>query len=270
MVKLMISLENILRKTTNSVNKEEISLYPFENMRITQRHDEGNHLPHWKPDANYSDKPWDEAGKDAGRDYIVFYNDYKVEEKFGSQAAGFNVRLVSVNKLKIPYEKEPQYLELTFTHINKDDYDKIKAGDILKKGSKILREGSSGQATGNHLHCTANKGKYYCFTKNSNGKWVFAYKKSLLPDEAFYVDTSKTTIMNSKGYNFIGVNYKKYMQSKEVSKINEYLAKVILGEFYGDYSSVMIKEYQRKKGLKESGEVDIDTFEALLYDGADL
>lgn len=253
-----------------NINKEEIALYPFEYMRIIQRHDEGNHLAHWKPTANYSDKPWDEACQDGGRSYFVPYNEYKVEEKTGTQSNGFSVRLASVNKLKMPYKDEPDYLYVTLTHINKDDFDKIKVGQILHKGDKILREGTSGAATGNHFHITANTGKYYGIKYNSNNKWVFCYKKSLLPNEAFYVDTTKTTIINAKKYTFTGVNYKKYMQSKEVLKINEFLSNQVKGEFYGDYSEVNIKEYQRKKGIKITGEVDLETFESLLYDGANL
>lgn len=266
----MINLENMLKKINKEIGKVEVALYPFEYMNITQRHDEGNHLAHWSPKVDPADKPWDEACKDSGRSYFTPFNDYKVDEKFGSQKTGFNVRLSTVNKVKVPFYKDPIILEITLTHINKDDYDKIKNGQIIKKGEKILREGTSGAATGNHFHMTANDGAYYGFKKNANGKWVFAYKKSLLPNEAFYIDTTKTQIINSKKYEFIGVNYKKYMNSREVNKINDYLSKQVSGEYYGDYSSVNIKEYQRKKGLKETGEVNLDTFEALLYDGADL
>ena len=268
----MMILENLLNKVNNimAVNRKEIALYPFEYMRITQRHDEGNHLAHWKPTTNYSDKPWDEACQDGGRSYFVPQNDFKVEEKFGSQASGYSVRLASLFKLKMPYKDEPDILYLTLTHLNNDDYSKIQVGQIIHKGEKIIREGTSGQASGNHFHVTANTGKYYGCKQNSNGKWVFCYKKSLLPNEAFYVDTTKTIIINAKKYDFIGVNYKKYMQGKEVIKINDYLSKQILGEFYGDYSETNIKEYQRKKGIKVTGEVNIETFESLLYDGAKL
>ena len=168
----------------------EYAIYPFDTMRITQRHDEGNHLPHWKPNANYSDKPFDEAGKDGGRDYFVAKNEYKVVEKSGSQQYGYNVRLETTHKVKIPFQNDPVILEVTLTHLNYDDWSKLYNGQIIKKGQKIMREGTSGQASGNHLHCTANIGKWYKYTENSNGKWVFAYEKSLTPPEAYYVDGS--------------------------------------------------------------------------------
>jgi len=185
---------------------KEYAIYPFEYMRITQRHDEGNHLAHWQPTPNYSDKPFDEATQDGGRGYFVPKNDYKIIEKSGKQSTGYNIRLETCNKVYIPYRDEPTILEITLTHINEDDFKKVKVGQIIHKNEKILREGTSGNASGNHLHCTANIGKYYGFIKNSNSTkvkevWVFCYEKSLTPNEAFYVDSS-VKILDSKGYAF--------------------------------------------------------------------
>lgn len=251
----------------------EVSLYPFEYMRITQRHDEGNHLPHWNPTPRplYSDKPWDEACRDSGKSYFTPFNDYKVIEKMGTQKSGFSVRLESVNLLKIPFQKEPIKLEITLTHMDKDSMDKIKNGDILKKGSKILMEGKSGAATGNHFHITANIGLYDGFRKNSNNKYVFAYNKSLLPNEAFYVDTNKTEILNAKKYNFIGVNYRKGMRCNEVANIDDFLAQKVRGDIYGDYTEKCVSVFQQKENLKVTdGVVNLETFEKLLDKGAKL
>ena len=103
----------------------EYAIYPFLEIRITQRHDEGNHLAHWKPFKDCSDKPWDEASTDGGRSYFVPQNDYRIVEKSGSQSGGYNVRLETVNKVKIPYQSEPVILELTLTHLNYDDWSKL-------------------------------------------------------------------------------------------------------------------------------------------------
>lgn len=185
----------------------EYSIYPFEYMNITQRHDEGNHRKHNIPFKDYSDKPFDEACKDKGRDYFVPQNEYKIVEILGldtssTSSSTNSVRLESVKKLLIPYQEEPVKLEITLTHMNEDNLKKVKVGQVIHKGEKILLEGTDGLSTGNHFHCTANIGKYYGFKKNSNGKWCFVYDKSLTPPEAFYVDKKCTNIINSNGYNF--------------------------------------------------------------------
>lgn len=183
---------------------KEYAIYPFKKMGISQRHNQGNHTAHHTPFKKYSDKPWDEACGDSGRDYFIPQNDFKVEEILGLNTTKVTntVRLVSVNKLYTPFKSTPDYLKLTLTHMAEEDIRKLKKGQILKKGSMILREGTDGQATGNHFHCTANFGKYYGFLQNGNGKWCFVYEKSLLPNEAFYLDKTFTTVKSYNGYDF--------------------------------------------------------------------
>ncbi len=183
---------------------KEYAIYPFRYMNITQRHDQGNHVPHWQGSTNYSDKPWDEACKDGGRSYFEPQNDFVVEQVLGLNGDNTtnSVRLKSVNKLYIPYKKDPDYLYITLTHMNEDNLKQVYKGQVLKKGSKILLEGTDGYATGNHFHITANLGKYYGLLKNSNGSWCYTYDKSLLPNEAFYVDTDYTILINTAGYKF--------------------------------------------------------------------
>ena len=181
---------------------KEYAVYPFDYMCITQRYDQGNHIPHWKNSKNYSDKPWDEACKDSGRSYFIPQNDYKIIEIMGLGTSVTNsVRLKSVNKLTMPCGKT-DYLELTLTHMMEEDLKKVKVGQVLKKGSKVLREGTDGKATGNHFHITSNIGKYYGLLKNSNGVYCFTYTKSLLPQEAFYINPKFTKIKNANGIKF--------------------------------------------------------------------
>lgn len=180
----------------------KLAIYPFKFMRITQRHDKGNHLAHWQPFKDHSDKPWDEALQDSGRGWFEPNIDYVVEEKRMSVNDN-SVRLKTVDKVLIPYQKEPVHLHLTLTHMENDDMNKIKKGTVIKANTKVLREGNHGNSSGNHLHITANIGKYYGFKKNSNGKWCFVYEKSLMPHEAFYLDTNYTKVLNSQNYPFL-------------------------------------------------------------------
>ena len=184
---------------------KEYAIYPFKNINITQNYNQGNHNNHWYGSTNYIDKPWDEAGIDKGREYFVPQNDFIVEEVLGINSNVTNsVRLKSVNKLYLPIGNY-DYLHITLSHMNEDNLKEVKVGDILRKGTMILLEGNDGIATGNHFHITANLGKYYGFLKNSNGSWCFTYEKSLLPEEAFYVDSKFNVIVNTNGSQFIEV-----------------------------------------------------------------
>ena len=181
----------------------EYAIYPFDYMRITQRHDEGNHLAHWYPFKGCSDKPWDEALSDGGRDYFVPKNDYLVVEKIKNNNGCNNIILMSCNMLKIPYQETPTYIYLSLTHMNDDDYNKVSVGQILHKGERIIREGTSG-ATGNHFHVTAGLPEYYGYKQNGNGKYCFVCDKALEPNQAFYVDDT-VDILDNKLYDFTPV-----------------------------------------------------------------
>ena len=186
---------------------KEYAIYPFVNVNITQNYDEGNHILHWKDSYDYSDLPWDEAGKDSSSEYFIPQNDFIIEEVLGINSNVTNsVRLKSVNKLYIPYIDDAVYLYLTLTHMSEDNIINLQKGQIIKKNEKLLLEGHDGNATGNHFHVTANLGKYYGMLKNSNSSWCFVYEKSLKPDEAFYIDSNFNNLISTKSNNFKVIN----------------------------------------------------------------
>lgn len=220
---------------------KENAIYPFRHMNITQRHDQGNHVPHHKGSKNYSDKPWDEACKDGGRSYFEPQNDFKVEEVIGlGNNITNSVRLVSVNKLTMPNGKT-DYLKLTLTHMEESNLKQVKKGQILKKGTKLLLEGKDGYSTGNHFHITANTGKYYGLLQNSNGAWCYTYEKSLLPDEAFYLDSSWTKVINARSYNF------KQMPKKES------VGTIVARDQNKNQIEVKVSDLNCRKTAKKSG-----------------
>lgn len=251
----------------------EYAKYPFKYMRITQNIGDGNHLPHWKGSKNHSDKPWDEAGKDGGQDSFCPLNDFKIHQILGLNTSTTNtVILKSVKKLRLPYGIT-DYLYLTLTHINESDLKKLKVGQVIKAGECItaIREGVDGNASGNHLHITANIGKYYGLLKNTNGKWCYTYDKALKPEEAFYLNKKHTTVLDAKGSVFQEVPKESFFgekgyfsfgdNHKNIGKIAEfmyknfpaYTKKTALGNYYGKNIESSIKQFQKRTGLEQDG-----------------
>ena len=69
----------------------------------------------------------------------------------------------------------------------------------------MFLEGTDGNAQGYHFHISVGKGtpKGNGWAKNSNGKWVLTTSSgSCKPENAFYIDTSFTTVKNKAGLSF--------------------------------------------------------------------
>lgn len=223
----------------------EYSNYPFDYMRITQRHDEGNHKAHNDPFKDYADKPWDEAVKDGGRSYFIPQNDFIIDEII---IDSYSIRLTTKNKVTIPYQKEPVYLHLTLTHIEQEDLKQLKVGELIPKGSKLILEGKGG-ASAYHFHITANLGNYYGIKLNANGKYCFVYDKSLLPSEAFYVNESFTNLLDNRRYTF---------------EVTPKLSKET------DYFKASVKIFQLHNNLESTGIIDSKTLSKLKEQGLAL
>ena len=183
--------------------------YPMKNMKITQTYDGGySHFnsSHGTP----RDYPIDEAGKDSGREYFYCPCDEMVVKKIYGIVTG----KTSANGAWLESTSECDFADVTrdyatvkFVHMNDSDFgdDEIYVGKIYKRGEAIGREGTSGNATGNHVHITAGKGKMKGsgWEKNDKGAWVLTTTKGTFkPEELFFVDESFTSVIKSSGLSF--------------------------------------------------------------------
>lgn len=100
------------------------------------------------------------------------------------------------------------YLTIKFVHMNNADFGSngIKVGRIYEKYELVGHQGTSGQATGPHLHVTAGKGymKGSGWVKNSRNQWVLQTTGGQFkPEQLLYVDKDFTPIIeNTKGIIF--------------------------------------------------------------------
>lgn len=179
-------------------------IYPFKTMNISQGYDESyTHKRH--NTGTPKDYPFDEAGADSGRDY--FYcpcDEVVIKHIYGVGTSGTNtVWIESTSKVIMPYGED--YVTILITHSNDSDLEQFKTGQKFKRGEAMFREGTDGQATGNHLHVSIGTGSFTGsgWVENSNDAWVLKTTGTTLkPEQAFYIDKSFTTIKNSKNLEF--------------------------------------------------------------------
>lgn len=180
---------------------ENYLIYPTKVMKITQNHTQGNHA------GNSGGKPWDfpvdEACEDTGRS--LFYcpcDAMKVVRVYGVGSVGTNtIWLESVSPVDMPCGRDQ--ITIMVMHPNDDDLEKIKVGQVFRRGQPMFREGTDGNATGNHFHMAVGTGTINGNGWASNGKaWVLTVSgKVLKANEAFFVDEN-TKILKSGGYDW--------------------------------------------------------------------
>lgn len=132
-----------------------------------------------------------------------------------------------------------------FLHYHLDSIS-VKAGQTVKRGTKLGTTGKTGKATGIHLHL---------------GIKDLTTDKYEDPEVFSKTYTDPTTFLPAKGY------FGKGDVSPNIGKIATFLSKKILGNIFGDYLVAVVKVFQTKHGLKPDGNIGKDTLNALKKDG---
>lgn len=178
--------------------------YPFKTMRITQRYDgTTSHLKHML--GVPKEYALDEGGVDAGRDWLFCpCDEMKIVRLYGAHNRGVNsIWLTSTAACDLANGKR-EVVTMIITHPNDDDMDRLREGQILKRGQAICREGTDG-ATGNHIHFAIGLGTITGngWVSNSKSKWVLTTTKGpIKPEDACYIDPSFTTVKDRKQLEF--------------------------------------------------------------------
>ena len=179
--------------------------YPFAVMHITQSYDGTlSHLPHMT--GTPKEYALDEGEKDAGRGWAYCPCDrMKVVKLTGVGAKGTNaLYLTSTEKCSLANGKKA-VVTIQLVHPNDDDLKKLKVGQIFRRGEKICREGTDGNATGNHIHMAVGLGTIVGtgWQLNNKNKWVLVTTGGpIKPEDAFFIDPAFTRVKDSKGLKF--------------------------------------------------------------------
>lgn len=143
----------------------------------------------------------DVAGKDRGIDeartstYLKVIGTYT--SKYGDNTAFF----VTCDENGIPYpvmctDMKERILTIQMTHI--DTYGNIVIGKVFKPWEVFYTEGTSGYATGNHIHIEVAEGIQKTFFWNS--KTGSTYMKNQISNTvAFWMLRGYTTVLNTGG-----------------------------------------------------------------------
>lgn len=241
--------------------------YPFKKMYITQNYNQGNHKEHWYHSTNYKDYPIDESCGDIKKDPVYAPVDMKVIRIYGLNTTATTNAIVLQTTDKVRTPIGDRVVIMTLTHPLDSDINKLKVGQIIKKGAVICYEGNDG-AKGNHIHLTVGTGSYKGLFKNNNGKYCFVETTTNTPEELIFVNTKFTKIINADGINWKTVTtdvvpnsgflpprgyFQKGDSGKNVEKIDSWFAKQVSGSYYGDYTVAVVKEFQQQNGLEQDG-----------------
>lgn len=188
----------------------EKPIFPSKNMRITQGYEEGTHKDSFAID-------------NAGLDYNIedIYAPFTgVIKKIYPNDAN-EVWLESVDKVEYP-DGTVDYLTVMFAHAN--DVSNLFVGKEIQQGEAFYKEGTKGNATGNHCHIECGLGKFEGsgWYQNSNGFWSINNRKK--PEECLWIDDS-INVIDNYGYTFRKITTTVEKEQEENKKPTEIVDK---------------------------------------------
>lgn len=194
----------LIEKTGGGVVGENILTYPCKTMRITQNYN-GSTSHYAESHGTPADYPIDDGCDDSGRSYM--YCPCDEMEVLRVYTSGTNtIWFKSTTPVTMPCGKD--YVIMQVMHVETADLQKYHVGTRCTRGQALFPEGKDG-ADGYHFHIamatgTALTNNNTGWIVNSNGSWVLQTNgRNLKPEEAFYVDSSFTNVVNSGGISFL-------------------------------------------------------------------
>lgn len=170
-------------------------MFPMKFLKVTQGYGIGTHKGTMAVDF---------AGKDSGIDEVYAPCDMKIKYK-DTQKNGNAIFFESMDKVKFA-DGTVDYATILMIHAN--NIDNFKVGTIFMQNELCYWEGTSGQATGNHLHLEIAKGTYEQLTRNANARPyernkynLYGLPKGIAPHKAFFVPND-TKILITGGYSW--------------------------------------------------------------------
>ena len=185
----------------------EICRYFNNEINISQNYNGKNHKEH-NLDKSIYDYPIDDNYGSSGQTgWFTAPCTLELVKKYQSSKTR-NIWLTSTEKVKTPSGEK----QVTFfvCHIDKNQYNNFKVGQIFKQGAKICKESIDANSTGyhNHVSCGFGKIKGTGWAENKYKKWCLQTTGGTQkPEDVMYVDDN-IKIKNSGGIAWVKYNKK--------------------------------------------------------------
>lgn len=165
----------------------EKPIFPSKYMRITQGYGEGTHK------SSYA---IDNADKDSGISDI--YAPYTGIIKKIYQNDANEVWLESLDKVEYP-DGTKDYMTILFAHNN--DVSNLFVGKKINQNEAFYKEGTKGNASGNHCHIECGQGKFNGTGWHKNASGYYSINNGKKPEECLWIDDS-INILDNNNYNW--------------------------------------------------------------------
>lgn len=165
----------------------EKPIYPLKTMRITQGYNIGTHINSFAID---------DGGMDTNIENVYAPFTGYIKKIYTEDAN--EVWLESASPVEYP-DGTIDYMTVIFAHC--DDVSNLSVGQKISQGEAFYKEGTKGNAIGNHCHLECGKGKFASpgWYRNDNGYYVIFNGKA--PEDCFWIDNT-ITIVSDNGYDF--------------------------------------------------------------------
>ena len=162
-------------------------LMPMVNVNVTQK-EKGNF-------SHYGINAIDLAGKNVGIENVRAPFDMRIVAMYKYNSMGNCVIATSLKKVMFA-DGTLNYATFQFMHDN--NINNLYVGKTIKQWEVFYQEGTTGFATGNHIHLAVKKGSFEGFSKNG-----WSLKGAIKTKNAFVLVKGTHKVIN-----LLGINYK--------------------------------------------------------------
>lgn len=183
------------------------AIFPMKYLNVTQGYGTGTHKGTFALDL---------AGKDTGIDNVAAPFDAVVKKIWNN---GHTVWLQSTSKV-LYADGRVDYATMSFTHDN--SIATLFVGQKIKRGQVFYQEGKAGNATGNHVHMEAGRGKFVGtgWHLNTYGYWTI---NNPYPLHRLLWLPAGTVVKKSGGYKWKKTTDKPVAHAQVYSKLGAYV-----------------------------------------------